>query len=59
MVLWAALEMLSAGEEGDPSLYSALVRPNMEYCVQLWTPQYKREADITEGHKEDYGCLSY
>ena len=29
-------------------LCSALLRPHLEYCIQMWSPQYRRDTELLE-----------
>ena len=48
-ISWAASkEVWPEGLEVILLLYSALVRPCLECCIQMWSPQYRIDVDLLE-----------
>ena len=42
------ISLSSRLQEGILPLYYALVNPHLEYCFQIWSPQYKTDIDLLE-----------
>lgn len=47
--------LISWVREGIVVLCYALVRPHLQYCIQTWSPQHKRDVELLSrgGHEDE------
>jgi len=44
----STISWASRSGEGILLLYSALVRPRVKFCIQLWSPQHRKDTELLE-----------